>query len=97
MSTGAFAELYTKMSEAQKQVGGTPIKVTTATSVAGPMTMTVTQLMQNQRHQADRCRREVATNSGRLYGEAADVLESRAATKKTGRPVRTARSFIAMA
>ncbi len=46
MSTGAFAELYTKMSEAQKQVGGTPIKVTTATSIAGPMTMTVTQLMQ---------------------------------------------------
>ena len=46
MSTGAFAELYTKMSEAQKQVGGTPIKVTTTTSIAGPMTMTVTQLMQ---------------------------------------------------
>jgi hypothetical protein len=45
MSTGPFAELYTKVVEAQKQVGGTPIKVTTTTSISGPMTMSLTQTM----------------------------------------------------
>lgn len=46
MSTGPFAELYTKVIEAQKQVGGTPVKVTMTTSISGPMTMSLTQTMQ---------------------------------------------------
>jgi hypothetical protein len=46
MASGSFAELYTKMIEAQKQVGGTPVKVTTTTSISGPMTMSLSQTMQ---------------------------------------------------
>jgi hypothetical protein len=46
MATGPFAELYSKMVDAQQQVGGTPVKVTTTTSVSGPMTMSVSQTMQ---------------------------------------------------
>ncbi|HEY6220415.1 MAG TPA: hypothetical protein VIV65_10185 [Gemmatimonadaceae bacterium] len=44
MSTGPFAELYTKMTDAQKQISGTPIKVSNVTSIM-PMNMNLTQTM----------------------------------------------------
>jgi hypothetical protein len=45
MSTGGTAELYAKMSEAQKQIRGTPIRVATTTGLSGPMPMSVKQWM----------------------------------------------------
>ena len=45
MSSGPFAELYTKMMDAQKQITGTAVKVTNVTSINGPMQMNLTQTM----------------------------------------------------
>ena len=46
MATGPFAELYAQMIEAHKQIAGTGVKVTTTTSISGPMTMSLSQSMQ---------------------------------------------------
>jgi hypothetical protein len=46
MATGPFAELFTKMSDAQKQISGTPIRMNTVINIAGPMTMSMNQSMQ---------------------------------------------------
>jgi hypothetical protein len=46
MATGPFADLFTKMSDAQKQISGAPIRVNTNINIAGPMTMSMTQSWQ---------------------------------------------------
>jgi hypothetical protein len=46
MATGPFAELYSKMADAQKKIGGTALRVSTTTSINGPMSMNMSQTMQ---------------------------------------------------
>jgi hypothetical protein len=46
MATGPFSELYAKVADAQKKISGTAVRVTTSTSINGPMTMTLNQTMQ---------------------------------------------------
>jgi hypothetical protein len=46
MANGPFAELYTKMLEAQKQVPGTALRVKNVTTITGPMNVNMSQNMQ---------------------------------------------------
>jgi hypothetical protein len=46
LATGPFADLYTKISEAQKKVSGTTVRVSSSTGISGPMSMTMTQNVQ---------------------------------------------------
>jgi hypothetical protein len=46
MATGPFADLYTKISEAQRKISGTTVRVSSSTSINGPMSMTMTQNVQ---------------------------------------------------